>query len=94
MSMGATAARKALAIVENVEHVLAIEWIAAAQAREFHGELRAGKGAEAAHRLLRTKVKALGRDRFLHPDLVAAHALLTSGALVAAVEAAAGTLEA
>lgn len=94
VSMGATAARKALAIVENVEHVLAIEWIAAAQAREFHGELRAGKGAEAAHRLLRTKVKALGRDRFLHPDLVAAHALLTSGALVAAVEAAAGTLEA
>ncbi|MBI5363941.1 MAG: histidine ammonia-lyase [Planctomycetes bacterium] len=94
VSMGVTAARKALAIAENVEHVLAIEWVAAAQAREFHGELRAGKGADAAHRLLRTRVKPLGRDRFLHPDLEAARELLASGALVAAVEKAAGPLEA
>lgn len=93
VSMGVTAARKALAIVENTEQVLAIEWVCAAQAREFHGELRAGKGADAAHRLLRTRVKPLGRDRFLHPDLAAARELLASGALVAAVENAAGPLE-
>ena len=43
---------------------------------------------------MRTKVKPLARDRFLHPDIVAAKALLESGALVAAVEKAAGELEA
>jgi histidine ammonia-lyase len=94
VSMGVTAARKALAIAENVEHVLAIEWVCAAQAREFHKELRAGKGAHAAHALLRTRVAPLDRDRFLHDDLVAARDLLASGALVAAVEQAAGALEA
>ena len=47
--MGVTAARKAAAIAANVETVLALEWLCAAQAREFHTELRAGKGAEAAY---------------------------------------------
>ncbi len=94
VSMGVTAARKALSIVENVESVLAIEWLCAAQAREFHRELRAGKGAQAAHALLRTRVKPLARDRYLHDDLVAARELLQSGALVDAVERAAGGLEA
>jgi len=94
VSMGVTAARKLATICTNTEHVLAIEWLCASQAREFHAELRAGKGAEAAHRLLRTRVKPLGRDRYLHTDIVAAHALLASGQLVAAVEKAAGRLEA
>lgn len=94
VSMGVTAAHKALAIVENVEAVLAIEWICAAQAREFHRELRAGKGAEAAHAHLRKRVKALARDRYLHDDLTAARELVRDGSLVAAVEKAAGPLDA
>jgi histidine ammonia-lyase len=94
VSMGVTAARKARAIAENVEHVLAIEWVCAAQAREFRRELRAGVGAQAAHELLRTRVAKLDGDRYLHPDLVAARDLVASGALVAAVEAAAGPLAA
>jgi histidine ammonia-lyase len=94
VSMGVTAARKARAIAENVEHVLAIEWVCAAQAREFRRELRAGVGAQAAHELLRTRVAKLDGDRFLQPDLVAARDLVASGALVAAVEAAAGPLAA
>jgi len=94
VSMGVTAARKALEIVSNVEHVLALEWLAAAQAREFHKELRAGKGAQAAHALLRKHVAALERDRYLSGDIAAAAALLGSGELVRAVEQAAGALEA
>jgi histidine ammonia-lyase len=92
--MGVTAARKAVEIVSNVEYVLALEWLAAAQAREFHKELRAGKGAEAAHQLLRRHVPALERDRYLSGDIAAARDLLASGELVRAVERAAGPLEA
>jgi histidine ammonia-lyase len=94
VSMGVTAARKALEIAGNVEHVLALEWLAAAQAREFHKELRAGKGAQAAHALLREHVPALVRDRYLSGDIAKAAELLSSGALVRAVERAAGALEA
>jgi len=94
VSMGVTAARKAVEIVSNVEYVLALEWLAAAQAREFHKELRAGKGAEAAHQLLRRHVPALERDRYLSGDIAQARDLLASGELVRAVERAVGPLEA
>jgi histidine ammonia-lyase len=94
VSMGVTAARKARSIVTNVEGVLAIELLCAAQAREFHPEVRAGRGAEAARECVRTRVPPLERDRFLHADLVATTEMVTSGALVRAVEAAAGALEA
>jgi histidine ammonia-lyase len=94
VSMGVTAARKARAICANTERVLAIEYAAACQARDFHPELRAGRGAEAAHKLLRTHVKPMKRDRYLKPDLDAAEELLVSGELVAAVERAVGPLEA
>jgi histidine ammonia-lyase len=94
VSMGVTAARKARSIVTNVEGVLAIELLCAAQAREFHPEVRAGRGAEAARECVRTRVPPLERDRFLHADLVATTEMVTSGALVRAVESAAGALEA
>lgn len=94
VSMGVTAARKAIEVVANTEAVLALEWLCAAQAREFHGELRAGRGAHAAHVCLRTRVKPLGEDRYLHADIEAACELLRSGALVTAVERAAGVLRA
>jgi histidine ammonia-lyase len=90
VSMGVTAARKARTIAENVERVLAIEYLCAAQAREFHRELRAGPGAEAAHQLLREHVPALVEDRFLADDIETARGLIASGALESAVSAALG----
>jgi histidine ammonia-lyase len=93
VSMGVTAARKARAICENVERVLAIEYLCAAQAREFHPDLRAGAGAQAAHELLRRHVEPLHEDRYLHDDIQAALALVRSGELVRAVEGAVGPLE-
>jgi histidine ammonia-lyase len=90
VSMGVTAARKARAICDNVEQVLGIEVLCAAQAHEFHRDLRAGDGAEAAYQLVRTRIPALDADRFLHSDLTAARELVASGELVAAVEDAIG----
>jgi histidine ammonia-lyase len=90
VSMGSTAARRARTIGENVEKVLAIELVCAAQARETRRDLRAGKGAEAVHAVLRTRVPPLVQDRYLHADLAAARELVASGELVAAVERALG----
>ncbi len=92
VSMGVTAARKAKAICANVERVLGIEALCAAQAREFHLELQAGAGAQAVYDVIRSEIPALGDDRFLHPDLENAFELVQSGAIVAAVEGKIGPL--
>lgn len=94
VSMGVTAARKARTILENTENVLAIEWLVAAQGREFHRELQAGAGARAAHELLRTRVEPLDEDRYLADDIEAARELLAGGHLAEAVEGAIGPLQA
>lgn len=93
VSMGVTAARKALEICSNTESVLAIEWLAAAQGREFNADVEAGRGPKAARECLRASVPALKEDRYMHPDMERATELLRSGELVAAVEGAAGILE-
>lgn len=94
VSMGLIAARKARQISDNVEAVLAIEWLAAAQAREFRSELRAGDGAQAAHEFLRRHVAKLEQDRFFHTDIETARALVARGELCAAVERVVGPLQA
>ncbi len=94
VSMGTTAARKAREILDNVERGLAIELLCAAQGRDFHPELAAGKGAHAAHARLRAEVSALKSDRYMKDDIEAARMLVADGSLVQAVEAAAGRLEA
>lgn len=94
VSMGTTAARKAREVLDNVERGLAIELVCAAQGRDLGADLRAGKGAQAAHEHLRTCVAALENDRYLQADLERARELVADGSLVAAVEAAAGRLQA
>jgi histidine ammonia-lyase len=91
--MSTAAARKARLVVTNSTRVLAGEVLCAAQGLEFLRPLRAGAGAEAAYQHVREHVRPLGRDRTLHRDLEAVERLIVSGSLLAAVEAACGTLE-
>jgi histidine ammonia-lyase len=92
VSMATAAARKARAVVTNATRVLACEVLCGAQGLEFHRPLRAGRGAEAAYRHVREHVRPLGRDRTLHRDLETVERLIRSGSLLAAVEAACGSL--
>ncbi|PKB13388.1 histidine ammonia-lyase [Novosphingobium kunmingense] len=85
VSMAAHGARRLHAMAANVEAVIALEWLAAAQGIEFHRPLRSSDTLEAAHALLRGAVPALDEDRHFAPDIEAACALVRSGALVAAV---------
>jgi histidine ammonia-lyase len=86
VSMGVHAAHKLREIVGNVQTVLAIETLCAAQGIDLHRPLKGGPGVEAAHAALRAKVPHLDRDRPMHKDVEAALALVTSGELVAAAE--------
>ena len=95
VSMGAAAARKAAQIVANVEQIVGIEVLCAAQALEFLGgrAAGAGRGTAAAYAAVRERIPALEDDRVLAPDLAAAASLVRDGRLLDAVVAAAGALE-
>ena len=66
--MGMTAALKLRAIVENVEHVVAIELMCAAEGLEYRAPLRPGRGVRPAYEAVRAQVPRLTRDRPLSPD--------------------------
>lgn len=69
VSMGTTAARHALQVVQNVRKVLAIEAICAAQALDLRGVGKAGKGTQQLHRDIRKRVAELTHDRSLSEDI-------------------------
>lgn len=83
VSMAAHGARRLHAMAANGLAVIAIEWLAAAQGADFHAPLQSSPMLESARALLRAKVPHLTDDRHFHPDIEAANALVTSGALAA-----------
>jgi histidine ammonia-lyase len=93
VSMGMTTALKTKQILKNAQAVLGIEMMAAAQAIDFRRPLRAGKGTEAAYRVIRRHVDVLKEDRPLHDDINAMADLVESGEILAEVEKAVGRLD-
>lgn len=83
VSMGATAGRRALAVLANTEHVLAIEALAAAQGLDLRG-LDPAPATAAARARVREVSPALGADRSLAGDVTAVGAQIKDGTLVAA----------
>jgi histidine ammonia-lyase len=71
VSMGMTAALKLRQIVENAEHVLAIELITAAEGLEYRRPLRSSEPIERAAARLRGIVPRLTEDRSLSGDIEA-----------------------
>lgn len=87
VSMGVHAADKLLRIVANVQHVLAIELLCAAQGLSLRAPLQPSKALIAAHDTLRTVVPLLVEDRPLYRDIAAARTLCANGTLLAAATA-------
>ncbi|WP_394549750.1 histidine ammonia-lyase [Pantoea sp. SGAir0180] len=72
LSLGTGAALKLLRLVNNVYQVLAIEYLLAAQALEFHGEAQLASGTRRAWRQLREVVTRWQDDRWLAPEIARA----------------------
>lgn len=81
VSMGPAAAFKLGRMIENLEQILAAEWVCAGQALEYRRPLKFGPGTERGLRVLRTQVPPLKEDRYLAEDLAHAKQLLSAGAL-------------
>jgi histidine ammonia-lyase len=84
VSMGAIAARHARQVLENVERIVGIELVVAAQALELRLAMMDGAtpGAGVAEALarLRARIRHLDADREAAPDLATAAALVHGGA--------------
>jgi histidine ammonia-lyase len=95
VSMGWGAARKLRMAVANLARILGVELVCAAHGLDLRraggvGSPAAGTGAALA--AVREFVAGPGPDRWVAPDLHAAEELVTSGTVVAAVEARIGAL--
>ena len=92
VSMGNAAGLKALQVLANAEHSLAIELLAGAQAVEFLAPLEPGRGVAAARAHVRTLSERLREDRSLAADIERVAGSIRDGGVLAAVESACGEI--
>jgi histidine ammonia-lyase len=87
VSMGPIAARQARDVVRNVERVVALELLCAAQGLDFRlaSEIAPGAGVAEAHRRVRERVDHLSDDRDPQPDISDALEMVRAGTLVSLV---------
>jgi histidine ammonia-lyase len=86
VSMAAHGARRLRRMVKNLNVILGVEAICAAQGVEFRAPLQTSAPLQAAVRVLRAAVEPLEEDRHLAPDLARAAALVAEGALAKATK--------
>jgi histidine ammonia-lyase len=95
VSMGTIAIRQSREILTNVENVIAIELLCAAQAYDLLTEtrkLKAGRGTREAYRVIRRHVPYMDADRELYKDMETMVSVLRSGEILDAVEAVVGPI--
>lgn len=79
LSLGTGAALKLLKLVGNVWQILAIEYLLAAQALDFHGEAELAEGTKQALLRLRAVVANWQEDRWLAPEIARAVEVMKNG---------------
>nr|WP_298997874.1 histidine ammonia-lyase [uncultured Allomuricauda sp.] len=86
VSMGSISGRKALRIIENVEKILAIELLTAAQAFEFRKPLKSGIVLDEIYKFIRTKVSFAENDRVFSDDIEKGIQMIQEGEIISLVE--------
>jgi histidine ammonia-lyase len=86
VSMAAHGARRLSRMADNLDAILGIEALCAAQGIEFRAPRKTSLPLQATIARLRQDIPALKDDRFLAPDLAAAARLVTTGALAQATQ--------
>ncbi len=85
VSMGASAARKAIQIIEHAETIIAIEALCAAQGIDLRRRCDSarclGKGTTAVFSCLREKVPFIAEDQVMYPHIATVQEMVQSGKL-------------
>jgi len=82
VSMGSISGRKLNTIISNLDNILAVELMCAAQAFDYRKPMRSGKILDACHDLVRTTIDHAEEDRVFADDLKKAQRLIASKALM------------
>ncbi|KAF0150962.1 MAG: histidine ammonia-lyase [Ignavibacteria bacterium] len=85
-SMGSISARKCHQVLKNVQTVIAIELLLAAQGVDFLKPLKCGVGTNIAYSTIRKKIPTLKNDRILYDDTKRILGLVYSGKILNEVE--------
>ena len=85
VSMAAHGARRLMRMIENLDRILGIELLCAAQGVHFRAPLKTSPALQKVVVRLRKDVAVLNQDRYLAPDLEAAAVLVRSGDIQKAV---------
>jgi len=93
VSMGPTSIRKFNEVMKNLNNIIGIEMMCAAQAFDFRKPQKPGNGSLAAYDVIRKKVTFLEEDRVLYPAVIACGKMVDSGEIVDAVESALGKID-
>ncbi|MEE2525080.1 histidine ammonia-lyase [Hyphobacterium sp. HN65] len=81
VSMAAHGARRLLEMTSNLQAIIALEWLTAAQGMDFHAPLSSSQALETAKSALRAEIPMLEDDRFFAPDIARATEMVAEGAL-------------
>ncbi len=81
VSMAAHGARRLRRMVKNLNVILGVEAMCAAQGIEFRAPLKTSAPLQSSLAALRKHISTLGEDRYLAPDLARAADLVAKGAL-------------
>jgi histidine ammonia-lyase len=85
-SMGSISARKCFQVLKNVQTVIAIELLLAAQGVDFLKPMKCGKGTGAAYMAIREIIPTLKKDRILFKDTKSILKLVSEGKILNRVE--------
>ncbi|WP_370228113.1 histidine ammonia-lyase [Cognatishimia sp.] len=86
VSMAAHGARRLMQMAENLNHILGVELLCAAQGVQFRAPLQTSAPLQRVVTRLRQDVPALQDDRYMAPDLATAKELVATGAVLTAVD--------
>ncbi len=82
VSMGSISGRKLNQVIDNLENILAVELVSAAQAYDYRKPLKSGVILEACHELVRDHIDHAEEDRVFANDIQKSNVLITSKSLV------------
>jgi len=86
VSMGSIGGRKALQVIANLEKILAIELLTAAQAFEFRKPMKSGVFINEVHKEVRKKVAFAVKDRVFADDIEIGVAMVQRKLLLKVIE--------
>jgi len=82
VSMGSISGRKLLQVIDNVDKILSIELLCAAQAKDYHHPLQSTPALEAVHERIRQFIPHIESDQPMEALLSGAMELVKSGELI------------